>query len=312
MQKRNNYMATQTESGLHASDLPVVQYLNQRITFDLLATLEDGISQVKSIETQFSDSSSAQSSVEGGVKAGFGVPLFGITLGGNRSSGAEESELETTKEELVHTSSSLFARLRSELHTRSLIHKVSDIDSLSEIREGHFVEFEATLHRIQIIEILDAFTLLLPLGELTDSDTKQAAGGQSKQRKDSKQSTTSMLKQVKVIQNALSGSGSQDLVAKVGEMSFVLTVEDACFIDPTMNDILDGTFRVFGKVTRKVKDDQESVNLLRRSPLGKFLQVVQGLAASMNTLEGMQFEGGTTETSVFGPTLQVIPIAVFA
>lgn len=305
-------MASPIEHDVSASDLPVVQYLNQRITFDLLATLEDGFSHLKSIETQSAGSSSDQSSIEAGARAGFGVPLLGITLGGRTSRVAEDAESETTMEELIHTPSSLFARLRSELHAKSLIHNVSDSDSLTGIREGHFVEFESTLHRIQILEMLDAFALLLPLGELSNTDSRQATRGQDRKRKNNNQPPNDTLKQVRAIQNAMSGSGYQDLVAKVGRMKFVLTVEDACFIDPTMNDVLDGTFRVFGKVTRKVKDEKDSINLLRRSPLGKFPQVVQGLAASLNTLEDMQFEGGMTETSIVGPALQVIPIGVFA
>ena len=53
------------------------------------------------------------------------------------------------------------------------------------------------------------------------------------------------------VRMAISGAGSQDLVAKVGGMNFILTVENGYFNDPTMSDVLDGTFRVFGKVNSR-------------------------------------------------------------
>ena len=92
----------------------------------------------------------------------------------------------------------------------------------------------------------------------------------------------------------------------------MLTAEDGYFIDPTMNGVLDGAFRVFGKVTRVVTNEMESVNLLRRSPFGKFPQIVQQLGSVVGQLGEVEFEGGVPETKISGPTLQVIPIAIFA
>ena len=104
-------MSQETSSAIQASDLPVVQYLNQRITFDLLATLEDGFSHFTTIETQSADSSETKSSLQGGVTGGF----LGISFGGGMSGTEEDAQREIMKEELVHTPSSLFAQLRSEL-----------------------------------------------------------------------------------------------------------------------------------------------------------------------------------------------------
>ena len=156
-------MVNQSDRGIQAKDLPVVQYLNQRITFDLLATLENGFSYLTTIESQSADASSAKSSISGGVQGG--INFLGISLGGGVSDSNEDSQSETTKVHLVHTPSSLFARLRSDLHCKKLVHQVSDSDSLSDIGNGHFVEFEATLHRVQIIELLKAFELFASWGD---------------------------------------------------------------------------------------------------------------------------------------------------
>ena len=304
-------MSKETDATIQASDLPVVQYLNQRITFDLLATLEDGFSYLTTIESQSADSSSAKSSIRGGVQGG--INFLGISLGGGMSESEEDSQHETTRMQLVHTPSSLFARLRNELHSKGLVHKVLDANSLKDISNGHFIEFEATLHRIQIIEILKAFELFASWGDLVDeSPTTTSNRGRNKQRKNNQQSNT-MLKQVKAIRTAISGEGSQDLVAKVSGMSFILTVEDSCFIDRTMNDVLDGTFQVFGKVTRVLNDETESINVFRTSPLGKFADMseVFGLAMS-SAMSEVKFEGGVSDAKILGPALQVIPIGIFA
>ena len=105
-------MANEADHALQASDLPVVQYLNQRITFDLLATIEDGFSQFTTVETQSSESASTESSGEAGGKIGLGigdiVTLFRLDLKGRRSGVADESQREVKTGTLVHTPTSLF------------------------------------------------------------------------------------------------------------------------------------------------------------------------------------------------------------
>ena len=229
------------------------------------------------------------------------------------SESEEDSQREVMKEELVHTPSSLFARLRGELDSRCLVREVLDDDSLSKIHNGDFVEFEATLHRIQIIEILKAFELLAPLEDTFGAGPNEDSNKRSnKARRSNRQQQNAMPEQVKAILTAMSGVGLQDIVAKVGGMSLILTVEDGYFIDPTMNDVLDGTFRVFGKVTRVITDESESINLLRMSPLAKFPQVIESFAVAMNDIIEGEFQGGVSETNIIGPTLQVIPIGIFA
>ena len=262
-------MVNQADRALQAIDLPVVQYLNQRVTFDLLATLENGFSHFTTIETQSSDSSVTNSSLRAGIKN----VLLGISFGGGLSGSEEDSQNEVTREELVHTPASLFARLRSELYSRGLVQNILNDNSFSMIHTGDFIEFKATLHRVQLIEVLKAFELLSPMGDTLDENPNRGSNRRrNKAPRNNYQQPNTMLEQVKAIRTAISGDSSQDIVAKVDGMRLVLTVENDYFIDPTMNDVLDGTFRVFGKVTRVVLRESESINLLRTSPLGKFPQ----------------------------------------
>ena len=114
----------------------------------------------------------------------------------------------------------------------------------------------------------------------------------AKSRRPNKKQADPVSAQIDSMRKAITGAGSLDLVAKVGGMNFVLTAEDGYFIDPTMNGVLDGAFRVFGKVTRVVTNEMESVNLLRRSPFGKFPQIVQQLGSVVGQLGEVEFKGG--------------------
>ena len=301
-------MTEEFNKSIQAHDLLVVQYLNERITFDLLATLEDGFSHLATIETQDSKSSETGTSLQGGVN------LLGVTLGGRKNDSSEGSRRDMVKEELVHTPVSLFARLRSELKARGFVREVIDLNSFHDVKTGDFVEFEANLQRADISEFLRTFEVIAPLGSLFDERPSNASKGQQgKARRNNNQQSNPMSRQVKAVQSLVSGDGSKDLVAKVAGMTFILTVDSNCFIDPTMNDVLDGTFRVFGKVTRVVEDDSESINLMRMSPLSKFSGFIEQLVSRMEGATGdIQFQGNVSETKIAGPTLQVIPIGIFA
>lgn len=117
--------------------------------------------------------------------------------------------------------------------------------------------------------------------------------------------------QMDLLKSAVTSEGSQDFIAEMDKVRVVLTTEQDYFIDPTMNDIIDGTFRVFGKTTRVIADNTEGISLLRKTAVGKFGPVVEALGPAM---EGMQDSGfsGPIETDISGPTMQVIPIAIFS
>ena len=303
-------MTTEKNRDWTAVDLPVVQYLNQRITFDLLATIEDGFSHFTTMETYSHGASSTEAAGQAGVR----IPFLELGAKVTGTLSDETTEHERTTQQKIYTPASLFARLRNELRSRNLVHNVSDPASITETREGCFVEFEATLHRHQFVEMLSIFEILLPMADSFGDGSGDAKRNQGKQRRNNNQNTSDQatLKQIKSMQAAISGAGSSDVIAKVGTVSMLLTVEDSWFIDPTMNDVLDGTFRVFGKATRVVSDASEEINLLRRSPLGKLTGVREQMIAAMAEASDSVFEGGVPETRIFGPTLQVIPIAIFA
>ena len=240
--------------------------------------------------------------------------MAGGTVFDRRVQAVEPPSWDIIAPPFTHTPVSLFARLRSELKARGFVREVIDPNSFHDVKTGDFVEFEANLQRVDISEFLRTFEVIAPLGSILDDRSSNVSNKkQGKAPGNNNQQSNQMSRQVKAVQSLVSGDGSKDLVAKVAGMKFILTVDGNCFIDPTMNDVLDGTFRVFGKVTRVVEDGSESINLMRMSPLSKFSGFIEQLVSRMEGATGdIQFEGNVSETKIAGPTLQVIPIGIFA
>ena len=311
-------MPNQAQDMLVATDLPITLYLNQRLTFDLLAVLQGGFSRLTTVQATSSGGASTKASGEAQLGASNVFAFLGVKLTGQGSREAEEKQSESTMQDFVHTPSSLFAQLRKELHVRKLVRRVSSSSDLNGIRPSEFVEFEATLRRSPLIEILDSFAELIPLVKLANTSTTQmgSQGGQGRGRKTGKSQPkqdeySTVANQINLLRTAVSADGSQDLVAELGSMRVVLTTDQDYFIDPSMNDTIDGTFRVFGKATRVISDHNEKISLLRKTALGKFGNISEVFAPMMEDIQGSGFSG-PAETEIPGPTMQVIPIAIFS
>ncbi len=310
-------MSDGDKSQLVATDLPFTLYLNQRLTFDVLASLEDGFSSFSTVQTTSSGGTSTD--VSGGAQLGLGnvFALLDVKLGGHGSRQEDKGQSETTTGDIVHTPASLFARLRKDLHSRQLVHELSPPIDFLKIQPGIFVEFEATLQRSPVVEMLTALSQLAPLIQMSETTAGQATsrgsqgqvrkGKQRRQEKDTAQDTET---QINKILRAVTAEGSEDMIAEVGKMRLVLTTERRYFIDPSMNDIIDGTFRVFGKATRIIVDDSDGISLLRKTALGKFGRVVTELGMAMAKAQDSGFRG-SLESQIDGPTMQVYPIAIF-
>ena len=319
----------QRPSKVKVSDLPIALYLNQRVTFDILAILEDGFAHMTTLHT--SSSSEESAGLEAGAQLGIANPFafLGLSLGAKGRLGTINESAEVTTEQLFHTPTSLFARLRQELFQLGLVEVVqSNQVDFEKIRPGQFIEFEAVLRRSPIVSLLDTFVGLAPFAEAFGSPIGPPNAISSNQRKGSsnrkgqgrrgaqtkpKRQPIEGLAEAQLLRDAVTAAGSEYLVAECGEHRFVLTAENPYFVDSTMNDVIDGTFRVLGKVTRVVPEGtNESIGLLRRSALGQFGEAVGGLAEAFASLPEAAGFSGQADTEIPAPTIQLIPICIFA
>jgi len=293
---------------LVAADLPLTLYLNKRLTSDLLAALRDGFSSSSTVQTTASEGT--ETNLSGGAQ--FGIKgLASFDLGGQDSQQGEKNESIT--QQIQQTPTSLFARRRKDLRKYDIVRSVSD-----EVQPGDFIEFESTLHKSSAVEMLKALSEILPIMEIFQRQESQLNtqnrrnNHQSKIRSHQKKEMEEMSKFIDTFISAVTDGESQDLVAKANEFHVVLTTDRKYFVDPTMNDVIDGMFNVFGKVTRVISvGSSEKINLLRKSPLGRLQNLLPHLNQVAAPFEDLAGSEKVASVEISGPAIQVIPIAIF-
>lgn len=287
-------------------DLVVPVYLNQRIVFDLVAMLQGGIAAV----TQITQTQSDSSSISGEVSSTFGLSqalssLLRVDFSGKAGGSTAAETGETRSEQRIHTPASLFIALRALLREKDFI--VADATDL-EFRPGDIVEFSAMLQRNPLLESLGSFIELVDLMQaFTQGEPKQKGAKSSDMNK--------IKRQMETFVSALQGSDTLDLTTDplASGHRAVITLEQQYLSDPTMADLVDGTFRVVGKVTRVVGHGDEPISLNRKSAMGKLPPTV--MEQMKQAFEGPDLGGFTfrpLEWEIEGPAIQVIPIAIFA
>lgn len=298
---------------LRAADLPAALYLNQRLVFDMLASLEDGFSTLKAIDAATTSVSGTEKSGQGSIGISNVFAFLGVTLGGAVSKSTSDTEKRSTLEEKVHTPTSLFARLRLHLDSSGLLKRPNSGD-ISGITSGDFVEFKVKLQQSPLVQSLQGLEKIVSMISAFEDQTSQPRGQQG--RKTNKSSASAIVKeQVSALLNGVKSSGSEDLIGTdPNGFQYVLTTEIGHFVDPSLNDVIDGEFFVLGKVTRVVKSESDTgIDLLRKASLGMFGESILGeLLKAIQGLDQAGLKIPTMVTSVNGPALQVIPIAIFA
>ncbi len=292
---------------------PMPLYLNQEVVFDLLAIMEGGLSRFESIRTVQSRSSEKSSDAEARVGASNVFAFLGLALGGGRKARSENADTTESQTEKVYTPNALFAKVRQQLQMDGNIRTVD-----SELRAGNFVEFEATLRRNPLVAALETMKSLGGMFAAFQAPEQKVATRQkgiAPSEKSGERSVKDVLRMIDAFLAQLTETGSIDLIGKTEgplPINAVLTIDPAFLRDLSMSDILDGQYRVLGKVTRVVKDTgSEGINLLRKTSLGAM--TVDSLSGFVDALGSLpQINLPEIITKIDGPAIQVMPISIFA
>ena len=115
---------------------------------------------------------------------------------------------------------------------------------------------------------------------------------------------------------ALTQSKSLEIIGEMLDIPGVKAVLSAklnYFSDQNAQEIIDGEFRVLGKVIRVIgSGSEDTINLLRKTSFGRFdRNIIDQLASAFVGVKeaGINFPEFITE--IQGPALQIIPIAIF-
>ncbi len=289
-----------------AKDLVIPVYLNQRIVFDLVAVLEGGIASV----TQVSQTQSAASGETRQIGASFGVSealssLLKIDLTGRRDRKSSDESSTTTTQDRIHTPVSLFITLRSILRERGYL---TPIASDSELSPGDLVEFSTVLKRNPLVETLDSFVEMIDLFQAFAEKPQKGKGKQIAEIIQIKKQIGSML-------TSLKGGDTLDLTTPPLPSSHraVISLETQNLNDPTMSDLVDGTFRVVGKVTRCLSESDGAISLNRKSAINRLPpSALAQFKTAFEAPELAEMSLPELEWEIPGPAIQVLPIAIFA
>lgn len=286
----------------HSLEIPL--YLNQKIVFDLLASINDGFTQVTKLKT----ASSTEGNLGGTVEADLGnkniFALLGVKLKGKVD--AEHSKEHSKEQEKIHTPSSLFNNLKAQLFKERMVKHISE--QINDIHPGEFIEISGILKINPLITMMENMTHLLELANVMQND------GTGKKAKQKNLEDKKTIMQMEAFTNSLKANGMVDMICELeGSEGYkaVLPVYMDYFFNGNSSEIVDGSFKVLGKVA-KVCNQNEKIDLLRNTSLSIFKEsLLEEMLSGFNTDSNQKMNIGALETTVQGPALLIIPISIY-
>ena len=284
---------------IEKNKLTIPIYLNTKIVFDMLATIEDGFADVRIIQT--TKSKNQENDIDANIGASNKFAFLNIGVRGKHKSHSGNGE--TIVEERTHTPVSLFQQLKGQLDNAKLINR--DIKNLN---IGDFVEVQGTLKNNPVINLLSGFKELVSLANLfTDSKSKNNRG-----KKQDLLENNKLNAQIDGLIKGLQADGKKDIICEADDVSIVLPTDENYFLNNNMSEVTDGNYKILGKVIQICMEYGE-ISLLRNTVFSK-LQLDK-----MNEFQNLfsdpsltQFVGeGGIKTVISAPVIMVIPIAIY-
>lgn len=283
---------------INKDKLTIPIYLNTKIVFDMLATIEDGFSEVKNIQT--SKSKNREEDAEANIGTSNLFALFSVGIRGNLKSGTSNDQ--TIMEEKTHTTVSLFQKLKSNLEDAKLVNR-----NINSFEIGDFVEIQGNLKTNPLIDMLSALKELMALANLFSEKPKN-----NQSKKDKLMSDSRFNSQIEGLINGLQADGKKDIICETPDLKVVLPTDENYFLNNNMSEITDGNYKILGKVVQICKENGE-ISLLRNTVFSKLqLDKMKEFQDVFNAPELSQFVGdGGITTTVKAPVIMIIPIAIY-
>lgn len=206
---------------------------------------------------------------------------------------------------------SFFRQVRSSMNDKQIYNKIDGNDILKEnVKVGSYVEFAGSvtewsyIYNIgELIDIISCYDVdilnkLLPENSITNYAV--------------------IIKQLTMIKTYLNLTNTFDIVMNVGKGNVVLNVHGDNFINKTIHnyDLNNCNCTVMGKVVKSTNKN-ECIDLLRKSCNGDFFRkLIENMKPYFDVLKSNgiilpEIYDDTCYSTVNGPSIQVIPIAIY-
>lgn len=287
-------------------------YLNEKTVLDMLAIMEDGFSMVSEISSSNQDISSTNVKVGGGISTKAILDkLLKIQLDGSLQKDKNASTTSESKLEKVHTNVSLLSKFRTRLIDNDMmICKAGENLDFSKIETGDFIELEGELQKNPMIDIMEKFVDVFRMAEIFE-DKPELVG--KKIATDKKKRDNATLKQIRSFLDELKHTGTVDFILENPNGTLVVSTQEQYLSNDNISEILGGTFKILGKVIKVCKNNEEGINLLRKTTLNILDQdSLTGFMEIFRDPELTQFNLPEVRFIIESPSAIVIPIAIYA
>ena len=296
--------------GKNKSDQLIIPiYINEKIVLDMLAILDDGFSMVSQVNYTEHSGSKSEQNIGGsvGTSATLLSKLLKINLKAEVSHEGEKGSENSLSKEKVHTNVSLLSKFRSYLVEEQIL-KTDFL--IEDVHVGEFIEVEGDLQKNPLINYLDIFTDVF---RLADTFSEKAPLGEKTKAKAQKQQENETLKQIQALTGDLKNSGTIDFILTDSQCTAVLSAQEQYLANENVSEMLGGRFKVLGKVISVCKDENASIDLLRKTTLSILSENTLDELLSGFKNDGVeQFRFPELITRIAGPAVMVIPVAIYA
>ncbi|MCI7532090.1 MAG: hypothetical protein MSA59_04450 [Lachnobacterium sp.] len=294
---------------INSESLIIPIYINEKIVLDMLAIMEDGFSMVSQINySEHKENTSTQNGNVGiSTSASLLSKLLKIDVSGGVSHTGNQGEGESVVKEKVHTNVSLLSKFRVFLAEQNILKQ--DLD-FSKIHVGDFIEVEGELQKNPIINYMERFIDIFRMASIFEED--QPLGNRT-QAKNQKHKENETVKQIQAFVDELKYSGTIDFILSDFKGTTVLSAQEQYLENDNISEIIGGHFKVLGKVISICKDNNENIDLLRKTSLSVLpKELLNEMFSDLKNDEMEQVNLPPLITKIEGPAIIVIPIAIYA
>ena len=295
-----------------SDQLIIPVYLNEKTVLDMLAIIEDGFSMVSEVTSSSQDASSSTGKLSGGISTKAILDkLLKIQLECSFQKDKSTTSGVGTKLEKVHTNVSLLSKFRSELIDGNLLTcKAGDNLDISNIKAGDFIEIEGALQKNPMIDIMEKF---IDVFRMADIFTDKPQLGSKKASSEKKAADNVTVRQMQSFLNELKHTGTVDFILESSGGTAVLSAQEQYLANDNISELIGGTFKVLGKIIRVCKEDEDGINLLRKTTLNILDNTTREQFLSMFKAEELAaFNLPDVRFMIAPPAVIIIPVAIYA
>ena len=295
-----------------SDQLIIPVYLNEKTVLDMLAIIEDGFSMVSEVTSSNQDASSSTGKLSGGISTKAILDkLLKIQLEGSFQKDKSTTSEVDTKLEKVHTNVSLLSKFRSDLIDGNLLTcKAGDNLDISNIKAGDFIEIEGELQKNPMIDIMEKF---IDVFRMADIFTDKPQLGSKKVSSEKKNTDNITVRQMQSFLNELKHTGTVDFILESSAGTAVLSAQEQYLANDNISELIGGTFKVLGKIIRVCKEDEDGINLLRKTTLNILDNTTREQFLSMFKAEELaKFNLPDVRFMITPPAVIIIPVAIYA